>query len=74
MRKLFTFLMASLSALLAMTTGAFASTPVAQDMWDAVDLSTISGNVISILIAVIGIKLVFVAAGYIRTSLGKARG
>ena len=40
-----------------------------QELFDAVSISTILGNVSSLLIAFIGVALLFVGYGYIRRSL-----
>jgi hypothetical protein len=53
---------------------AVATPATVDDMWAAVDLTGISSKVIGVLIAVIGIKLVFVAARYIGSALARARG
>lgn len=56
------------------TVPAVASTPTIDDVWAAVDLSGISAKVIALLVAIVGIKLLFVAFGYIRSAMARARG
>lgn len=53
---------------------AFADPTTVDDMWAAVDLSSIQAKVIGLFITIIGIKLVFVAARYISSAVAKARG
>ena len=72
--RFFTLIVTLFASIFAFFGVAFADPATIDDMWTAVDLSAISSNVIALLIVVLGIKLVFVAFGYIRSALARARG
>ena len=67
-------LMAAGTVFFLTTVPAMASTPTIDDVWAAASLDGIQAKVIAILVAIIGIKLLFVAGSYIASALRRARG
>lgn len=58
------------SASVATVGTAFAS-PTVADLWTAADVSTLSGSTITLLVAAIGVTLVFVTAKLVKKGLNK---
>lgn len=70
-RKISSLICFALFGMFTMVSSSFAS-PVVQDLWDAVDVTTVSGQVITLLTAMVGIRLGFLVYKYVKRVMGAA--
>jgi len=69
--KSFGWIAVSLTGLMAFASNAFA-TPSIQDLWDAVDISTVTTQVLTLLTAMVAIRLAFLVYKYVKRTMGSA--
>jgi len=71
MKKFFMMFCLSIFLIVDFAANALA-TPVIQDLWDAVDISTVTTQVLTLLIAMVGIRLAFLVYKYVKRTMGAA--
>ena len=69
--KSLTIVAGSFAGVLASLTSAFAA-PTVADLWTAVDITTVASSVLTLLIAMVGIRLGFLVYKYVKRTMGAA--
>lgn len=69
--KIFTTMFTVVAALFALASSAI-SAPAIADLWTAVDITTVNGQVLTLLTAMITIRLAFLVYRYVKRVMGGA--